>query len=401
MSNKLHWLGLGLWSAIVAGAVVACGGGGGSASAPDGSLRVAITDAPACGFQHVWVTIEKVRIHQSANAQDADAGWSEITLSPSKRVDLRTLTNGVLEELGTTPLAAGHYTQLRLVLANNSGGGSGALANAVQLTGGSPIPLTTPSAQQSGYKLLGNFDVASGQMADVVMDFDACHSVVTAGNSGQYLLKPVITVVPRVTTSISGVLTTTLTLSSTTVAAQQDGVTVRSTTPDSSGAFSIPFLQPGTYTLVITSDGHATGVITSVPAGTGTTVVSGTATAIVLPVSAMADIHGTVTASTLSGGSTVTAAVTDANVRALQTLTGGPVIEVATQKVDSVLGTYQFSVPKAAPVKAAYSTATLALTPDTAVAGKYTVETQAPGRATLTKPADVSGTSSLQLDFGY
>jgi hypothetical protein len=401
MSNKLHWLGLGLWSAIVAGAVVACGGGGGSASAPDGSLRVAITDAPACGFQHVWVTIEKVRIHQSANAQDADAGWSEITLSPSKRVDLRTLTNGVLEELGTTPLAAGHYTQLRLVLANNSGGGSGALANAVQLTGGSPIPLTTPSAQQSGYKLLGNFDVASGQMADVVMDFDACHSVVTAGNSGQYLLKPVITVVPRVTTSISGVLTTTLTLSSTTVAAQQDGVTVRSTTPDSSGAFSIPFLQPGTYTLVITSDGHATGVITSVPAGTGTTVVSGTATAIVLPVSAMADIHGTVTASTLSGGSTVTAAATDANVRALQTLTGGPVIEVATQKVDSVLGTYQFSVPKAAPVKAAYSTATLALTPDTAVAGKYTVETQAPGRATLTKPADVSGTSSLQLDFGY
>jgi hypothetical protein len=114
----------------------------------------------------------------------------------------------------------------------------------------------------------------------------------------------------------------------------------------------------------------------------------------------MADIHGTVTASTPAGGST-TAPVTDANVRALQTLTGGPVIEVRTQKVDSVLGTYQFSVPKAAPVKAAYSTATLALTPDSAVAGKYTVETQSPGRATLTKPADVSGTSPLQLDFGY
>jgi hypothetical protein len=233
------------------------------------------------------------------------------------------------------------------------------------------------------------------------MDFDACRSIVTAGGSGQYVLKPVIAVVPRLVTSISGVVTTTLTLSSTTVAAQQAGATVRSTTPDSSGAFSIPYLQPGTYDLVITSDGHATGVITSVPAGTGTTVVSNTATAIVLPISAMADISGTVTASTLSGGSTVTAPVTDATVRATQSLTGGPVIEVRKQQVDSVLGTYHFSVPMAAPVKGAYSTTTLALTPDSAVAGKYTIETQATGRATLTKPADVSATSSLQVNFGY
>jgi hypothetical protein len=401
MGSQLHWLGLGLWSAIVAGAVVACGGGGGGTStAADGSLRMALTDAPACGFDHVWITIDKVRVHQSANAQDTDAGWTDLTLSPARRVDLLTLTNGVLEELGTTPLAPGHYTQLRLVLASNTGG-SGALANAVQPTGGSPVALTTPSGQQSGIKLLGNFDVASGQMADVVMDFDACRSVVTAGNSGQHVLKPVIAVVPRVTTSIQGVVTTTLTLSSTTVAAQQDGATVRATTPDSSGAFRIPYLQPGTYTLVITSDGHATGVVTSVPAGTGTTVVSTTATAIVLPTSAMADISGTVTASTSSGGTTVTAPVTDATVRATQSLTGGPVIEVRKQQVDGVLGTYRFSVPTAAPVKAAYSTTTLALTPDSAVAGKYTIETQAPGRATLSKPADVSAASSLQLNFGY
>ena len=59
-----------------------------------------------------------------------------------------------------------------------------------------PIPLTTPSAQQSGLKLNAKpFDVAEGQTVELVLDFDAARSVVRAGNSGKYLLKPVITVI--------------------------------------------------------------------------------------------------------------------------------------------------------------------------------------------------------------
>jgi hypothetical protein len=89
--------------------------------------------------------------------------------------------------------------------------------------------------------------------------------------------------------------------------------------------------------------------------------------------------------------------------RALQSLTGGPLIEVAKQPVDSTLGTYHLRLPQAAPVKGTFptGTATLALTPDTAVAGKYTIESSAPNRAALTKPADVSSTATLQLNFGY
>jgi hypothetical protein len=195
---------------------------------------------------------------------------------------------------------------------------------------------------------------------------------------------------------------TTLPLSSTTVSAQQDGAVVRSTTPDAAGKFSIPFLAPGTYTLVITSDAHATGVVTSVPAGTTMTVVGTTDAPIVLPSSSMADVTGAVTASIASGNTTTSAPVTDASIRALQALTGGPQIEVASQPVDGTLGTYHFRLPTAAPAKAAYAAASsVALSPDTGAAGKYTIEASASGRAALTKPADVSSSGTAQVNFGY
>lgn len=400
-SSKLQWIGLAAWGGIVAAGVVACGGGGGSTPS-NGSMSFSITDAPACGYDHVWVTVQKVSVNTSATATDTDTGWTDLTLSPARRIDLLTLTNGVLENLGTVPLAAGHYSQVRLVLASNTSGANPP-ENAVQPTGGAITPLTTPSGQQSGVKLQVHADVAAGQQADLVLDFDACKSVVKAGNSGQYLLKPVIAAVPKIVTGIQGVVTTTLALSSTTISAQQDGAVVRSTTPDASGNWSIPFLAAGTYTVVITSDARATGVITSVPTGSSTTVVSTASNPIVLPTSSMADVTGTVTASTLQNGTTVTAPVTDANLRALQTLTGGPTIEVASQPADGTLGSYHFRLPMAAPVKGAYApgTATLTLTPDSSVAGKYTITAAAPNRSTLSKPADVSSATSATVNFGY
>src|SRR4051812_39062451 len=123
--------------------LVACGGGGGTTTAAPGALRLAMTDAPACGYDHVYVTVDRVRVHQSGPASDNDSGWSEVALATPKRIDLLALTNGVFEELGQTQLPAGNYTQVRLVLVDNTGNNQ--LANAVQPTGGALVALNTPS----------------------------------------------------------------------------------------------------------------------------------------------------------------------------------------------------------------------------------------------------------------
>lgn len=181
--------------------IAACGGGGDGtvvATQPAGNLRLALGDTATCGYDHVYVTVEKVRIYRD----DTGSGAAEVVLSPPRRIDLARLTKGVLEELGTSPLPAGHYTQLQLVLAPNSSTGDDSMANAVQPTGGGLVPLETPGALRSGLKIEVDFDVAAGATADLVLDFNACLSVVKAGNSGNYLLKPVVTAHPRTQTAV-------------------------------------------------------------------------------------------------------------------------------------------------------------------------------------------------------
>ena len=112
-----------LAGATALAALVACGGGGGDGGdgSGTGTLKLALTDAPSCGYDAVNVTVQKIRVHQSATAADDASGWHELTLNPARRVDLLSLTNGVLEELGELPLPTGKYTQMRLVLAGNGG----------------------------------------------------------------------------------------------------------------------------------------------------------------------------------------------------------------------------------------------------------------------------------------
>lgn len=171
--------------------ILGCGSGDGGGI---GSLRISITDATACGFDQVNIAISKIRIHQSESANENTNGWSDITLSPPRKINLIALTNGILEELGQTPLSAGHYTQLRLVLLPNSQDQQ--LNNSVLPSGQTEkVSLETPSGIESGIKLIHEFDVEEGALVDLVFDFDACKSVVKQGN-GEFLLKPVITVTP-------------------------------------------------------------------------------------------------------------------------------------------------------------------------------------------------------------
>ena len=374
--------------------LAACGGGGSDSSS--GTLKLALTDAPACGYEHVYVTVESVKVHQNANAGENDPGWYLITLpSLPKRIDLLELRNGLLEELGQTALPAGRYTQMRLVLSPNSG--SVPYANAVIPEGSTPAALTTPSAQQSGLKLNVDIQIEAGKLADFVLDFDACKSVVSAGNSGKYNLKPVIAVLPRFIDgmAVDGYVAKNSFTSYTSVSLQLDGVVVRSTVPDPNGYFKLPYLpSSGTnYDLVITDPARGTRVVSAVPVtSTAITHINADDQPIQLSSSAAQNLVASATAAN---------SIPDATVSVHQSLGTGKAIELAARTVDSVDGTASFTLASE-PVQVA----TYPLTqpqqwfPYNASAAQFSVRSSVPGTPIQSRLVDL-GSGPASISFSY
>ncbi|CAI4030996.1 hypothetical protein DNFV4_01428 [Nitrospira tepida] len=393
---------IGLMGVLLTALIAGCGSNGGDSTQP-GVLSVSLTDAPACGFDEVNVTVGKVRVHQSDNASDNSSGWADITLDPPRKINLLDLNdptqpNFALEHLGEAPLAAGHYTQLRLVLVPNSPGQR--LANSVVLSGQpSELALDTPSGVQTGIKLIHQFTVDPGQRVDLLLDFDACQSVVKRSNN-TYALKPVIKAIPFALNGIEGFLDQSLT--NVVVSAQMNGAIVRATVPNSlTGKFFLARLDPAQYDVVITADNHATAVIAGVPvtSDTSTTIISTQAAPILLQASTARSISGTVTLNPSTDDPTVFVA-------AKQSLNGGPVVTVKSQPATLVAGNppgdseYALMLPSGAPSLGQYSPTlpiTLNAAAQSAVAGKYTMEASAIGYATQTAVnVDISAADATQ-----
>jgi hypothetical protein len=400
---------------LLAGLVAGCGSGGdggGGTTAQPGTLSVSLTDMPACGFDEVNVTVSKVRVHQSSSADDNTAGWTDITLNPARKINLLNLNdptqpNFALESLGETPLAAGHYTHLRLVLVPNNG--SSPPNNSVVLSGiPGEIALDTPSAIQSGIKLIHQFDVSSGQRVDLLLDFDACKSIVLTGN-GTYKLKPVIKVIPFVLNGIEGFVDPTLfvnqvNVNHVSVSAQVNGDIVRATVPNATtGKFYLARLTAGVnYDVVITADSRATAVITGVPvpSTTSTTIISTNTEPIPLGGSTTYSISGTVTLDPPTDEEAVFVA-------AKQTLNSGltvtvkslPAIPLATVQTGDF--SYDLTLPIGAPSLGSYSTGLplpIELTQQLATVGvNYSVQASATGYQTqLLNIVDISTVTTPQ-----
>jgi hypothetical protein len=375
-------------------ALAACSGGGGSAGTATGTLGVSITDAPACGFDAVNVTVSRVRVHASSSASESDGGWVDIPVN--RKINLLQLNNGVLDKLGEVPLQPGKYTQLRLVLDPNTVAG---LANSVLLSGQTnETPLITPSAVQSGIKLVHEFTVVAGQRADVLLDFDACKSVVRQGNSN-YALKPVIQVIPFVLNGIDGYVDTALLTDGVTVTAQQNGAIVRATAPNATtGEFFLARLPVGSYDVVFTANNRTSAVIAAVPVVSATSVslLSTVGAPIALPASA---------SNTVSGSATLnpTSATEVAYVQALQTVGSvTPVVTIqwtAANDSSAPAGAYSLNLPTAAPLLGQYSsTLPIGLVAQTARAGLYSIGAVATGYQSQTVNVDISGAAVTQ-DF--
>lgn len=206
----------------------------------NGTLRVFLTDAPA-DYDAVWIDIQEVRIHlnDDEDIEDDDDGWITISEDPM-RVNLLDLTNGELEVLGETELEAGTYSQIRLIL----GGDNEIVKDGISHT------LDTPSAQQSGLKINIHADIEGGEVYTLLLDFDASRSIVEAGNSGKFILKPVIrTVALAVTGAIEGSVEPAESLPWVYAIAGQD--TLAGTKASTDGDFRLIGLLPGSYTVAI------------------------------------------------------------------------------------------------------------------------------------------------------
>lgn len=208
-----------------------------------GTLKVSLTDAPA-NYEEVNIEITQVLVNQDEDAEEPEndgeenineeeSGWYSI-MEDSISVNLLDYQNGTVLDLGETQLEAGMYNQIRLILGDN---------NTVVIDG-ETFALTTPSAQQSGYKLNVDADVEEGQVYDLVIDFDASQSIVATG-SGAYILNPVLrTVDLEEQASISG---TVLPLEAEPFVYAIAGEDTTGTQPDDNGNFQLIGLEEGTY----------------------------------------------------------------------------------------------------------------------------------------------------------
>jgi hypothetical protein len=160
--------------------VAACGGGGDGAAQVDAGAVQQLRAAAVCGYQHVYVSIDQVRLRRKVGASGK---WTDVAVAPSRRIDLMASGGGLLEALGVAPLTPGQYTEVRLHTIDAAAGTE--LAHAVQLADGSQAPLKV-----SGNLMLAvDFVVPEGRQGDVVLQgFDPCVAITTSGKPVKYRL---------------------------------------------------------------------------------------------------------------------------------------------------------------------------------------------------------------------
>lgn len=199
--NRLKQISIILLALIFMG-LTACGGGGTSNNGGTGTLSLSLTDATTDKYKAIYITIDDIQIHLGGNENSAN-NWTSIEMPESPMtLDLLQLVNGLREDLGSVDLPAGRYTQLRMILGRTPDDSLNLVSRShpyanytidqsdrVQIH-----ELKIPSAFNTGLKIVNGFTIGAGETTELVLDFDACRSVVEAGSSGNRMLNPTIKV---------------------------------------------------------------------------------------------------------------------------------------------------------------------------------------------------------------
>jgi hypothetical protein len=156
-----------------------------------GKLNLYLTDAPidTDDITGVFITFSEIQYHTQGNDWMVFDEFDEPVT-----VNLMDYTHGASTLLGFFEMLPGTYTQIRFMLEAPEHG-QGPPVNPgcyLEFEDGTTEPLFVPSGSQSGFKATGKFTVPINGSVDVTADFDLRKSIVAAGNSGRYILKPTI-----------------------------------------------------------------------------------------------------------------------------------------------------------------------------------------------------------------
>lgn len=164
-------------------------------SSGKGSIRMYLVDSPT-SLDAIVICVARVEVHKAGN-DESPGSWSVINDSV-RYFNLLELQNGASAVLGDTSLPAGLYTQIRLVLLDSNYVKGAGIQDSMKLT--------ISSGLQTGLKLYHSFEIESGNLYELYLDFNADKSLVISGNGG-YELKPTVRVSPVVTSgTISGIV---------------------------------------------------------------------------------------------------------------------------------------------------------------------------------------------------
>lgn len=234
-------------------------------SSQTSAITVRLVDAPG-DYKEVNIDVRDIMIKNTTDS--GDQGWVSIGNTPTggKIYNLLNLTGGVSLMLADTLIPSAYLGQVRLLLGDK---------NTLVLKDGTIKPLSTPSAQQSGLKLKVNQTLLGGVSYDFLMDFDADHSVVKAGNSGIYNLHPVVRVTTAATSGVIKGTISNITVAKQVLASVQVGTETVSTYTNAEGVFQMNGVPPGTYIVTLTPDPTSGLLVKTIP---DVIVVNGTVT---------------------------------------------------------------------------------------------------------------------------
>lgn len=262
-------------------------------STKKGSVSVSITDAPASGFDHVWITVKDIWFNKSEDAGPMAAGWVKFPLASAVTLDLLDLGNGnvsapVWEDI---ELPTGDYKQIRIILAGTEAALESSASeaglqynNQVDVTGDeTAYPLRVPAAQH-GILLSGEFTVKENGKLKLAVDFDAGNDVIEITQNGktEYFLKPKLAYFDLENSgAITGMIDTLaaadgfdaqFVFKAEQVNAEGNAHIVRRATfANAEGKYVLYPLAAGTYDLVIRGLNYETVIVKDIPVISGTT----------------------------------------------------------------------------------------------------------------------------------